>query len=47
MLNIDQDRAGLLLEELLERDRIDARHRNERADPVDDERADQEQQALA
>jgi hypothetical protein len=32
---------------LLERDRVDAGHRHEAADPVDDQRADQEEQALA
>ena len=47
MLNDAQDRARLLLEEARQRDRVDARHRNERADAVDDQRAEQEEQALA
>src|SRR5690606_16399131 len=42
-----QDRARLILEQLLHRDRVDARQRDERADAVDDQRPDQEQQALA
>ena len=41
-----QDRAGLFLEELVQRPRIDARNGNEGANPVDDQGADQEQQAL-
>src|SRR4030095_7925233 len=41
-----EDRALLLLEEARERDWIDARCRDERADAVDDQRAEQEEQAL-
>ena len=42
-----QDRALLLLEEARQGDRVDARRRDERADAVDDQRAEQEEQALA
>ena len=47
MLNMLRIVPRLLLEQLLQRDRVDARHRDERADAVDDQRAEQEQQALA
>ncbi len=42
-----QDRARLLLEELRQLNGVDARHRDERADAVHDERAEQKQQAMA
>src|SRR5262249_25891745 len=42
-----QDRARLLLEEPRQRDRVDAGHRDERTDAIDDQRAGQKQQALA
>src|SRR6185369_836946 len=41
-----ENRALLLLEEARERDRIDTRRRDERADAVDHQRAEQEEQAL-
>ena len=47
MLNMPRMRAGLLLEEAAPARRVDARHRDERADAIDDQRAEQEQQALA
>ncbi len=39
-----QQIAGLLIEEILERNRIDAGHGNERADAEDNQRADEKQQ---
>jgi hypothetical protein len=41
-----QDGAGLLLEELVQGPRIDARNRNKGTDPVNDQGANQEKQAL-
>jgi hypothetical protein len=41
-----QDRALLVREETGERTRIDARHRDERADAIDDQAADQEEEPL-
>src|SRR5690606_31652160 len=42
-----QNRSRLLVEELLQRQRVDAGHRDERADAVNDQRTDQEEEALA
>src|SRR6185503_9257547 len=42
-----EDRAFLAVKQARERDRVDARHRHEGADAVNDERAQQEQQATA
>jgi len=42
-----QNRAGLLVEQLLQRHRVDTGNRNERANAVDDQRAGQKSEALA
>ena len=41
-----EDRPALLLEERFERDRVDAGNRDERADPEDEDRAEDEQQPV-